>query len=320
MKRQPAVMMGLAIGDALGMPFEFHNHQKIADAKWDGGFKPGQPDTKPLLAGQYTDDCKMAICIAQSLVDCHDYNAQDVADRYVKWYLSGDLRGIGIQTQWALQNMLDGTPLPECGVIMRKERPSFRKKGRDTNVCGNGTAMRIAPLGVYFKDDPVKIFKHSIQDAVLTHDHQDAKDASLAVAYITGLLSNNEHPITAVDETIALLSNGNVKEKLVKARNMAEASKSWDDALVLGAEGTAHATLGSAVFCFLRFCGDGFKHVVVNSVKMGGDTDTRAAISGALAGTYFGIDGIPEEYLNVEHEEFLNALDQVLSLGPKMKV
>ena len=212
--KQAAVMIGLAIGDALGQPFEFCNHEQITKSDWHGEYRAGAACGVSLQAGQWTDDTKMAICIAQSLVDNNDYDVNDVAGRYVKWYNSGDLRGIGIQTSRALQNMITGVPLPKCGEILKKSKPSFRRDGLDTNVCGNGTAMRIAPLGVFFRENQVKIFKHSIQDAVITHNHQDAKDASLIVAYITGLLVNGINPPEAIEEAAALLSgNNNVKQR-----------------------------------------------------------------------------------------------------------
>jgi ADP-ribosyl-[dinitrogen reductase] hydrolase len=304
--KKPAAIVGLAIGDALGQPFEFCGHDMITASDWAGEYRPGSC-YKELKPGQWTDDTKMAICLARSLLAAGEFDEQSVAVEYLKWYNSRDLRGIGLQTTRALHNMLEGIPLDECGKIIRRGA-----------VCGNGTAMRVAPLGVFFRNDLVKLVKGARADAVLTHNHVDAKDGSVAVAYISALLANGERPLEAIQETIALLSDGHVKEALITGAQLAHESKKWEDALVIGPQGTAHQTIGTAAFCLLRYCDDGFKHVVCNSVRIGGDTDTRGAIAGAWAGIYNGLDDIPEEYLEeLEHGEFLQAIDVLLAAGPE---
>lgn len=304
--KRPAPLVGLAIGDALGQPFEFCNHEMVAASDWHGEYLPGNV-YKTLKPGQWTDDTKMAICLARSLLNMGAFDAKDVAAEYVKWYQSRDLRGIGLQTTRALHNMIQGEPLNKCGRIIRQG-----------NVCGNGTAMRVAPIGSFLRNEPIKLIKAAKDDAVLTHDHKDARDGSVAVAYAVSLLANGERPLEAVEETIALLSDGNVKQHIVLAKQMAEQSKRYDDAIVLGASGTAHETVASAMFCLLRYCDDGFKHVVCNAIKIGGDTDTRGAIAGALAGAYIGAEEIPTEYLeDLEHVEFLQAADVLLFAGPQ---
>lgn len=301
-----APLVGLAIGDALGQPFEFCNHEMITKSDWHGEYLPGSC-YKELKPGQWTDDTKMAICLSRSLLNNKGFDVEDVVTEYLKWYNSGDLRGIGLQTTRALHNLLQGESVKDCGKILRKG-----------SVCGNGTAMRVAPLGVFFKDDLITLIKAARADAVITHNHTDAKDGSVAVAYLAALLANGERPLEAIEETIALLSDGNVKNSLILASKLAAESKRWDDALVIGTDGTAHETVGSAAFTLLRYCDDGFKHVICNAVRMGGDSDTRGAIAGAWAGIYHGADEIPEEYLaDLEHEECLQAVDVLLAAGPK---
>ena len=310
-KSNPAVMVGLAIGDALGQPFEFCSADMITKSGWFGEYRSGAACGVPLNAGQWTDDTKMAICLAQSLLECSEFDIEDVANKYVKWYNSGDLRGIGVQTSRALTNIIQGVSLDSCGNIIKKNT-SFMKNYHP-DMCGNGTVMRVAPLGLFFKDTE-SLISAAHADASLTHNVKDAKDASFAIAYIIRLLANGERPLEAVKQAIPMLPDGNVKEKAIAAEKLAMMSKKWDDAISLGIQGTAHETVGTAVFCLLRYCDDGFKSVVVNAVRMGGDTDTRGAIAGALAGCYAGIDNIPEEYLDdLEHFEYLNALDVVLN-------
>lgn len=310
----PATMLGLAIGDAAGQPFEGYSSSKIAREDWDGSFRAGCFSV-PLKAGQWTDDTKMALCIAQSLVDKKGFDLEDIACLYQNWVLSGDVRGIGVQTARSIYRMMDGEELKKCGRIELDKRINTQF---DENLCGNGTVMRIAPLGLFFRYDLVKAIKYAKQESILTHDHKDAKDSSAAMAYMVASLANGMHPIDSVHEAIAILDDGNVKNKLKEAIKLNDASASLEASKSIGVKGgCAHDTLGSAVFCWLRFSGDGFKIPIVNAVKLGSDTDTRAAITGALVGTQLGLESISEEYYNVESFDLLKAFDQVLFAGPK---
>eukprot|EP00919_Chromeraceae_sp_WS-2016_P041545 GHVR01099010.1.p1 GENE.GHVR01099010.1~~GHVR01099010.1.p1 ORF type:complete len:311 (-),score=49.06 GHVR01099010.1:101-1033(-) len=308
--KDPATIIGLCIGDALGMPFEFCSAEQIQKyPDWNGEFLPGIQGEKNLQPGQWTDDGKMATCLAKSLIDCKEFDLEDVASNYIKWFNSGDLRGIGIQTGRAIYNMIQGD-LKNSGKITTG-KINFKSK-HNPDFAGNGTCMRVSPIGLFYRKEPDKIIKYAIEDAKLTHDHKSAKDASVAIAYLTGLLANGEDKIEAVLETIAVLDDGNVKSKLKESMELMD--ENWDRVLELGSDGTAHETVGSAVCCFLRY--DNFKDVIVNSVRIGGDTDSRAAVSGTLAGTYYGLQGIPQEYLDqLELAEMLHAYDVVLFNG-----
>lgn len=163
-----ATLLGLAIGDALGRPIEFCTKDYLAGwaKNWDGKFiEITDPGVPPGTKGLYSDDTKMAICIAKSLIDNNGFVLDDVARRYVEWVKSGDLRGIGGRTASSIANLISGVSPKESGKKnVAKARPSFRRVSQEQvkngsedldltsigDFIGNGTVMRASPIGVFF--------------------------------------------------------------------------------------------------------------------------------------------------------------------------
>jgi ADP-ribosyl-[dinitrogen reductase] hydrolase len=332
--KTPATLLGLAIGDALGQPFEFNSAENIIKSGWQGGFEEGvfgfggMWNLKP---GQFTDDTKMGLAIAESLIESDGFDENHLAQKYIEWVESKDLRGIGIQTEKAIHNMMRGIPPLECGKKhVGRPKPSFKmvgKKEEDEGLhgrgdyCGCGTVMRCAPIGLYFADDMYAEtrIKAAKKDAVMTHDHPDAKDSSVFMVEMVGGLHYGCNPmkfckILAAEDD--LWEYDHIPTLVKEAIDLAsDPNTTFADGIKLGTRGTAHETLASAVFCFLKF--NSFKEAVTASVLIGGDTDSRAAITGALAGTYYGLEGIPKEFVEkIEDSKRLQQLDQKLSEGP----
>lgn len=315
-----STMLGLAIGDALGQPFEFADYKKIAATGWKGEFTDGL--VWNLQPGQYTDDTKMALCIADSLLEHKGFNADQVSLKYIDWVNSGDLRGIGMTCERSIYNMISGLPLSECGKKSAgRKKPSFKrvavsadeeKPDIATDFCGNGTVMRVAPIGSYYRNDLAKLSQAAKEDASMTHNHPDARDSSFALAHYIASLCNGTEPIDALGALLILpYEYPHVQESLILAIDCMDRQLSFaDSSEIIGATGCAHSTLGSAMYAFIST--SNFKDAVVKATLMGGDTDTRAAIAGAMAGAHYGLEDIPEEYLTVEDSERLQKLDQEL--------
>lgn len=294
-----ATLVGCAIGDALGNPFEM----KLANYKplqeWDGFFKAGGTFWVG-EAGQYTDDTLMSIALAGSLLKCDKFDPQDVAAEYLYWYNTGNTRGIGNTTAEAIENLKDGSTWEESGV-------------KRSNAAGNGSAMRVAPIGLVYRFDLVKLMECAIKDASITHNSLEPKVGSAAVALGIALLANGIYnPRELIGEIIPLISQSVVKEKLELALDALDNNAYPPHALqAIGTSGYAPETVASAFYILAAT--DNFKDAVVMAVKAGGDTDTTAAVVGALAGTYYGLEGIPDEYKNnVENFELLTSLDEEL--------
>lgn len=310
-------MLGLAIGDALGMPFEFSNYNQIKGSGWNGDFLDkisGNPLWN-LNAGQWTDDTHMALCIARSLVDKNDFVKEDVIANYLQWFKSGDLRGIGVTCERALSSIMSGNDIAKA-----KARPSFRRVGvKDTesDFCGNGTVMRIAPIGLFFRNDLDKLDEAARTDANITHNHPDARDANVFLARLIACIANGSTNFLIKGFTdvfsYSKYEYDHVSKSIANAIALAENYLNGKILLedvhhVIETRGTAHETLGSAMFCILST--NNFTDAVCNAVFLGGDTDSRAAITGAIAGTLYGLEGIPKKYIDgVEASAELQDLD-----------
>lgn len=298
-----ATLIGCAIGDALGNPFEM----KLANYKplqeWDGSFKDGGTFWVG-KAGQYTDDTLMSIALSLSLIDNQGFDPEKVAKEYLNWYNSGNTRGIGNTTAQACFNLKQGVSWDKSGL-------SFNHDGTPTG--GNGTAMRAAPLGVVYRFDFEDCMKYAIADASITHNSLEPKMGSVAVALGTAFLVMRKYdPKKLVKELEYILQDSLVKDKLNKVSFHIENETDPFVALAdIGTNGYVPETVGAAFYCLAK--NDNFKDTVVMAVKAGGDTDTTAAIAGALAGTYYSLDGIPDEYKdNVENSELLLSLTESL--------
>jgi ADP-ribosyl-[dinitrogen reductase] hydrolase len=304
-----ATLVGCAIGDALGNPFEMKlaNYEPLM--QWDGQFKEGgtfwwgQP-------GQYTDDTLMSIALSLSLIENQGFNQEDIASKYLAWMESGNTRGIGGTTAASLTRLKHGASVAEAGLTHNEGKP----------VAGNGTAMRASPIGLVYQSDLIKLIEVAIKDAVITHNGIEPKVGSAAVALGTALLASRAStPQTVTHDILDVLADSIVKSKLEETKQWLEQGTPLDtiaaEALAsIGTKGYVPETVAAAFFCVGAT--DNYKDAVVMAVKGGGDTDTTAAIAGALAGSYYGLEGIPDEYKNgVENFQLLQSLtDELLKI------
>lgn len=297
-----ATLVGCAVGDALGNPFEMWHVSKPGLKEWDGQFKAGGTFWQG-EAGQYTDDTLMSIALATSLIEKRGFDQEHVAAQYLAWMESGNTRGIGGTTHKALTRLKLGASVLESGVT--------HNDGKEAS--GNGTAMRASPIGLWYRKDPEKLLEVAMLDASITHNAFEPKMGSIAVALGTALLAGGSYTTReALETTLDIVSDSVVKAKLSLALKHIEMGTEHFEALAeIGVNGYVPETVGAAFYCLGAT--DNYKDAVVLAVKAGGDTDTTAAICGAMAGTLYGLDGIPSEYKDkVENFELLQSLTDEL--------
>ncbi len=313
-------LLGLAIGDALGMPFEGWSSASIKRQWKEVGttsgprhststFKPFLPSPfRELGPGQYTDDTLMALCHVRSLIEKRGVEPEDISKEFIEWYDSGNLRGIGATTAYAIKRLKRGYKWQESGAT-------------GEYAAGNGGAMRIAPVGLFYHDD-LTALKEAVRKAVvITHNNSEAVAGALAVAYLVAKAVRNEmHPDTAIQDTINFIGPCKVSEKLQRAGKLLNSDATPEKATeTLGTSGYVVETVASAVFCFL-YSPEDFYTTIVNAVEGGKDSDTTAAVAGAISGSYNGIKGIPEDWLeNVENSNGLQDLANKLYLAWREK-
>lgn len=309
-----ATLVGCAIGDALGNPFEMKPAISPLLVEWNGEFRAGGTFWKG-EAGQYTDDTLMTMALSASLLEKQGFDPEDVAKKYLQWYDSGNTRGIGTTTASAMVNLKIGAMWNEAGLI----------RGPDgLPAGGNGTAMRASPIGLVYRHNLKKLLEVAMTEASITHNSLEPKLGSVAVALGTAILANRtslgdtgadmERQSVLYDVGGLLPADSILRSKLELAIGCLEAGYEPAQSLAsIGTSGYVPETVASAFYCFSAT--DNFKSCVMMAVKGGGDTDTIAAIAGALAGTWYGMEGIPQEYHGVENRELLQALtDELLNI------
>lgn len=293
----PAPLVGQAIGDALGMPFETQSMFSSSLLIWDGSY--GSSNFHKLGPGQWTDDTMMAKLVAESLVANRGFRPADVAQRYLQWYKSGDHRGMGKTTKEALAKLDRGVPWAASGIVASE---------------GNGTAMRAIPIGCFFRNRPNLLAEACGKDAGITHLSLEAISGSLAIANAAAHLSMRRYSLAELPRVIMgqLPESSRIREKLQTLVDAIDRNQSVSDFLLANGTGahvvqTVPAAIGALVLT------TSFKDAVEASIRAGGDTDTTAAIAGGLAGIWYGREGIPTGYEEpIENVADLRSLDEAL--------
>jgi ADP-ribosylglycohydrolase len=290
--RAAGVLLGGAVGDALGVPFEFKPTLGPDDvpAMNGGGLGPYEP-------GEYSDDTQMAVMIAEPLSRGADVRTpmrlELVARGFLRWRAEG-ASDIGAQTASVLGSTarvlaVGGTEGMGPSEIMA--RAAFALHQRTGRTAGNGSLMRTAPIALRYLNDPEGCAEAARAVSELTHFDPLAGDAcviwceAIRQAVLTGTF----------DGTICRLIPGDRRaqwEMWLADAAMSVPSKFGRNGYVVTALQAAYA----AVHAAQRGERPGFAAGVFAAVRAGHDTDTVAAIAGALLGALHGAAAIPEGY------------------------
>lgn len=271
-------LLGLAVGDSLGVDLEGYPGRDLIRAYVDGRY-----NVDGLRLALWTDDTALAAATAQSIVSRGRVDGPDIAANYLAWYESGG-RGIGRATRNAMQRLQSGVPWNEAGE-------------RDTMAAGNGVAMRIAPVGLLHSLDLEGLEEDVRTAGIITHQNEEALIGGDCVAYLVArAIQPDADPEGLAVELAGLLPPSRCRDGIEQALQAWQSHADPVDALTaLGTGGAAFETVPAALYCFLRDPDD-FQTVACTAVLAGGDADTRAAIAGAIAGAYLGVAGIPKRW------------------------
>jgi ADP-ribosylglycohydrolase len=274
---------------------------------WEGGFVPCrglntlQADRE---AGEWSDDTMMARAVAASIVECHTYSPVAAAASYVEWYESGDHRGMGANTRSALERLVQGYHWVNSGLV---------------NSEGNGSAMRAAPIGLFYRNSFITTADMARTDATITHRSVEAQEGSAAMALATAMLARQvATPINVHSAVVQLLNESKLRRRLTEDAEWRKAAlrSPKDVMLYLLEKGTGALVMESLPAAFMCFAAcTSFKDTVEMAVRLGGDTDTVAAMAGALAGTFYGYEQVEPFMDDLEDATTLNHLNDLLYLG-----
>ena len=303
-------LLGLAIGDALGVPHEGEiltapPFPELASAPLKGMVGGGPLELK---AGQVTDDTHMACCLYSSLTSIGHFDAHDVAARYVEW--SKVTFDIGMQTYSALALVANDVSPLAAGMYV------WLKAGKVP--AANGSLMRTAPIGVLFAGSDHERRVAALNDSAITHFDPRCRlacaayDAAIAAA-VNGTSDAKTLWQAALDE-VALASEvisaqyepGDLAVAVSAVRTDLLAATE-DDPDLYGPEVHLHKHQGFVRVAFrLAFWEllhrPTFRDAVLDAANRGGDADTNAAIVGALVGSRVGVDAIPAEWRTAVNE------------------
>jgi ADP-ribosylglycohydrolase len=299
-------LFGVAIGDTLGRPFEGLIRMRVHSQFTD--FKEFIKSNKKIFY-TYTDDTQLTLHTAQALIDGWGFKTDYLIREYVKW--------------------LDDPPIGPgfgCKSSIEKLKYGINWKEAASKSGGNGTAMRVAPIALYYCKDSKALDRAAIQSSIITHSHPAASAGALvtsrAIAYlidkepetgfsINGFFDYIKAPLTHSHEVIwqdfiEILNSVKknismpIEAGLIKFSQAGVKSPFFIEEYLGKAfvHPYAISTVACAIFIFLKHL-NSFEDCIYELATAGGDSDTVAAIGGSLAGSYFGLNNIPVELINL---------------------
>ncbi|WP_416975092.1 ADP-ribosylglycohydrolase family protein [Streptomyces sp. 4F14] len=276
LSRATGAVLGSAVGDALGAPFEFG-----PEGAFSARFPAGAPADEMCGGGGWdpgeaTDDTQMAVLVGESLLERGGLDPADVFDRFRRWAAAGP-KDIGLQTEAVLTS---GDPWDSAAAL------HFQVSQR---AAGNGALMRAATSAVYFAGrGQTATLDAARRLSALTHGDGAAWEGTAALHELIRAALAGHDPLTAVPRVLDLLRDAH------RARYATVLDPGWHPDLATEFNGAVWPCLGSAVWA-LRTTGT-FEEALRAAVDVGGDTDTVAAVTGALAGAVYGVEAIPERW------------------------
>jgi ADP-ribosyl-[dinitrogen reductase] hydrolase len=280
-------MLGLAVGDALGMPVEGLTRDEIGERLGEVRemVAPDQDHFHCGLGpGQYTDDTEQTLLLAETIIEAGFFDIERFTAKLMDWGRCWTLdpslnRGVGWTSKTAIQDLLRDRPWQEAGL--------------STPTCGS--AMRTAPIGLVYHCNLDLVSRYADQQSLPTHSSNAARAGSIALAVGVSLSLLGFAPMKVL-EMAATFSD---RADLEFARRLLVVKELLDldppEALQeIGTSPMVVETVPAAFYCHLKFEPE---EALITAASSGGDTDSIASIAGALAGASRGTAWIPERWL-----------------------
>ncbi|MGM0577864.1 MAG: ADP-ribosylglycohydrolase family protein [Myxococcota bacterium] len=284
LERARTSLEGLSVGDAFGERFFAHS-DRLAELVARRAL--------PRSPWRYTDDTEMALAIVDVLEAHGRVDPDALARRFAHRYARRPGRGYGPGAHRLL-------PAFGGGADWRVEAPAlFRGSGS----FGNGGAMRVAPLGAYFADDPERLAQEADVSARVTHAHPEGRAGAIAVSAAAGEAARQgadgeTEPRALFDAALAVTPDSEVRDHVETARGLdpEETVTTAVANLGNGSRITAQDTVGFCLWSAARHLED-FEAAMWTTVSAGGDRDTTCAIVGGIVAAFTGREGVPATWL-----------------------
>lgn len=280
-------LLGLLIGDAVGVPYEFHPASAVPpmsmiDMEPPAGFSRAHAQVP---VGTWSDDGAQALVLLESLVRNGRFVQDDFAKGLVRWRdegyfaVDGIVFDIGIQTQVAIERLRAGTPTALAGGAMERDN-------------GNGSLMRVLPLALWYRGSDLGLCRAAVRQSLPTHTHPRSQIACAMLCLWARWVYARSTPAEAWEEAAESLPD--IAMELGLPAGEVELLLDPQNAQRVGGSGYVVDTLWSARRCLEQR--DTYEGVVRAAISLGNDTDTTAAVAGGLAGLHYGVGGIPERW------------------------
>ena len=270
-------IVGLTVGDALGVPVEFTSRQQLIENPVTGMMGHGTYDQPK---GTWSDDTSLTLATMHSIAAKNAIDPEDIMKEFVAYarqskYCQYEVFDYGNTTIESIDRFERGYPISECG-------------GSDEYDNGNGSLMRILPLAYI----PGITYDEIESVSGITHAHPKSKISCVLYIEIAKSLLEND---LKIEENIQMACE-KIRKYYEGSQDLDEFQDIFDmDFHVTEGRSYVIKTLEAVLYCLLET--ENYKSAVLKAVNLGRDTDTVAAITGGLAGIYYGYEDIPEEWI-----------------------
>lgn len=303
-KKGLGCFMGMVVGDALGAPLEFmpiNYHPKYLVKHMTSSVKFG------INAGQWTDDASMGLCIADSLLMKKRFDPADQKLRYLAWWYCGYNNAFRYDTTNLNKKSIG------LGGNISKSFDKFIKTGEiyssygDTNINGNGSIMRNAPIPVAYHRNMSKAIKYAKLQSQTTHQGIEAAECCALLTYLCVSFINTNSIITrpdiALEYLIKQFTSNNINiNKLLNSQDPWnwKADKFFYDEYRSNSQPDYVGSYSTDCLAMALYCVRSTKNLsdaIVKAVNYGGDADSVGSVTGQLAGAIYGYDQIPLDWI-----------------------
>lgn len=288
MMKSVSGLLGLCVGDALGVPVEFTSRDERIKSPVTSMVGYG---TWGMPAGTFSDDSSLTFCLAECL--CKGFSLDNIANSFYRWYhkgywtATGKVFDIGNTTFLAIADYKRGVPPLQAG-------------GKSEYSNGNGSLMRILPMAYCCKKWAFpELISRTHQVSCITHAHLRSQMACGIYVTIAMYLLEGEKPQQAYEKGLEKIQAIYSARKYANQISYFERVFSGEIAKLsvdeIQSSGYVIHTLEASLWCLLN--SSSYAEAVLKAVNLGGDTDTTATVTGGLAGIYYGVENIPKEWI-----------------------
>lgn len=297
-------LMGVCVGDALGLPVEFSSRSDRLEnpvTTMSGWGTYNQPP------GTWSDDSSLTFCLADSLCQGFDLNA--IARSFCRWFRERywtphwEVFDIGNTTLQAIWNLQHGAPPSQSGATSERSN-------------GNGSLMRILPMAFLYKNLEFReLIERTHQVSAITHAHPRSLIAcgiyiSIAINLLQGKDLKSAYQ-QGLEKILPFYQSAPYGNELAHFQRVINGEIDRLSIEQINSSGYVVDTLEASLWCLLNT--DNYADAVLKAVNLGQDTDTTAAVTGGLAGIYYGFETIPQAWV-----EQIARKDDIIQLANRL--